>query len=210
VDWKILSSIFLVLAGTIISGYYYPTAPDSFVTRWDGLGQPSGYMRGDVGLFLIPSVMGALVLLFHILPHVDPTKKNTSEIRESFGRFTVIITLFLFLIHLQVISSNMGLAVNPASTMPLLMGALFYFTGDIIGSIKRNWFMGIRTPWTLSSERVWRKTHHLGGMLFKVCGFISVLGVIAPELAVYLMVAPAVISAIYLSIYSYLEYKKGR
>ncbi len=90
------------------------------------------------------------------------------------------------------------------------MAVLFYYCGVMIENAKRNWFVGIRTPWTMSNEEVWDKTHRLGGRLFKVVGAISLLGMIFEEYAMIFIIVPVLFATFYTFLYSYLEYRKIR
>ncbi|MEM2728714.1 MAG: SdpI family protein, partial [Candidatus Bathyarchaeia archaeon] len=85
---------------------------------------------------------------------------------------------------------------------------LFFYIGILCENSRRNWFIGIRTPWTLSSDRVWEKTHRLGGKLFKAAGVIAMLGALIQEHAFILILAPIIFAAAYTIIYSYVEYQK--
>ena len=75
---------------------------------------------------------------------------------------------------------------------------------------KQNWFIGIRTPWTLSSERVWNKTHRIGGRLFKIAGVVAAMGIFSPGFAPFLVIVPVILIAAYTFVYSYLEYQRGK
>ena len=88
------------------------------------------------------------------------------------------------------------------------LAALFYYSGVLIQNARRNWFVGIRTPWTLSSERVWNSTHRIGGKLFKAAGLIALLGLAFPDYAIHLIIGPVLLFTAYLVVYSYLEYRK--
>jgi len=87
-------------------------------------------------------------------------------------------------------------------------GLLFLYLGTILDKLKRNWFIGIRTPWTLSSEKVWEKTHRIGGILFKISGLIILAGMFAPEHLLLFVLIPVFATVVFLIIYSYLEYRK--
>ena len=91
---------------------------------------------------------------------------------------------------------------------PICLGPVFFYTGVLCENAKRNWFIGIRTPWTLSSERVWDKTHKIGGRLFKIAGIVTLLGAFFPKYAVFFILIPTLFVAIYTVIYSYVEYQK--
>jgi uncharacterized membrane protein len=90
------------------------------------------------------------------------------------------------------------------------MGILFYYSGVLIENSKRNWFIGIKTPWTLSSEAVWNETHKIGGKLFKIAGIIAIFGIFFLKYALFFILVPIILSSIYTIIYSYLQYKKQR
>jgi uncharacterized membrane protein len=85
---------------------------------------------------------------------------------------------------------------------------LFYYAGVLMSVAKRNWFVGIRTPWTLSSDRVWQKTHRLGAVLFKLVALISLLGILWPAMTIYLILFPVIITTIIVYIYSYLIFRQ--
>ena len=98
----------------------------------------------------------------------------------------------------------MTLAMVPA------LGILFYFVGIVTEKAKRNWFIGIRTPWTLSSDIVWNKTHKIGGKLFKIAALIAFSGLFFPKYAILLVIVPVILVALYTIVYSYFEYKKQK
>jgi uncharacterized membrane protein len=85
---------------------------------------------------------------------------------------------------------------------------IFYYAGVLVQNAKQNWFIGIRTPWTLSSERVWDRTHKLGGNLFKASALIGLLGLLVQDYAIWLILIPVIVTAIYTVAYSYFEFRK--
>lgn len=94
--------------------------------------------------------------------------------------------------------------------LPPAFGILFFYCGILIKKAKRNWFVGIRTPWTLSNEKVWDRTHQIGGKLFKITGIIAILGMFFPRFSFYFVLIPVILVAIYTVIYSYFEYREER
>ncbi len=90
--------------------------------------------------------------------------------------------LSLCFIHFQVILWNLGIKISPSATLPIGIGILLLYIGILCENAKRNWFIDIRTPWTLSSERVWDKTHKIGGRLFKIAGVIAFVGVFSKDI----------------------------
>jgi uncharacterized membrane protein len=103
---------------------------------------------------------------------------------------------------------NGGIQVSIGLVLPPAFAALYYEIGVLIGQAKPNWFIGIRTPWTLSSPKVWEKTHALGGRLYRIAGLTALLGIFFPDVAVLFILVPALGVSLYLVVYSYREYRK--
>jgi len=114
----------------------------------------------------------------------------------------------LLYIHLLTILWNMGVRFNMAQLLAPAFGILFYYCGILIENARRNWFIGIRTPWTLSSEKVWEKTHKVGGKLFKISGIIAFVGIFLQDYVLFLILVPVISTTIYTIVYSYFEYQK--
>jgi uncharacterized membrane protein len=201
----IIASLLITLALTIA---VYPMVPDTVVSHWNAAGQADGSMPKVWGLGLIPFVMIALVGLFAVLPRIDPYKKNYEKFGNWYEGFILLFILFMLVIQVQIILWSSGYRISPNLTMPLLIGSLFIYIGFLLGHAEQNWFVGIRTPWTLSSETVWKKTHELGGKLFKIAGIISFVGVLAKEYAMWFILVPVLAVAVYTVMYSYFEYQK--
>jgi uncharacterized membrane protein len=89
-------------------------------------------------------------------------------------------------------------------------GVVFYSSGILMESVKKNWFNGIRTPWTLSSDVVWDKTHKLDGRVFKIVGIVTLLGILVENIAILVILARVLVVAVFLIIYLYLPYKEDR
>jgi uncharacterized membrane protein len=96
----------------------------------------------------------------------------------------------------------------PNHIMPVLIGVLFIYIGFLMEHTEPNWFVGIRTPWTLSSETVWKKTHQKGAMLFKLAGAVSFIGILAGIYAWLFILIPAITVAVYTVVYSYMEFRR--
>ena len=205
-----LAIIAVLIITFIITIAMYPTSPDRVVSHWNAAGQPDGYMSKLWGLFLIPLIMIGLVGLFAALPRIDPYKKNYEKFRNYYDGFILLFILFMLAIQIQIILWSTGYQVSPNLTFPFLMGTLFIYIGFLLGHAEQNWFVGIRTPWTLSSETVWKKTHEVGGKLFKLAGVISFIGVFAGEYAFLFILIPVLIVAVFTVAYSYFEYQKER
>ena len=192
----------------IITIAIYPTAPDRVVSHWNTAGQADGYMSTFWGLFLIPLIMVGFVALFAILPRIDPYKKNYEKFRDYYEGFILLFVLLHAGNPGPDYSLEHRVLISPNLTFPFLIGILFIYIGFLLGHAEQNWFVGIRTPWTLSSETVWKKTHEIGGKLFKIAGIISFIGVLAGEYAMWFILVPILAVAVYTVAYSYFEYQK--
>jgi len=200
--------IVLILISFGLGIYLYPQMPDEMASHWNIKGEADGYMSKFWGLFLMPIILLGLFLLFILIPKIDPLKANIAKFRKYFDGFMVLIMVFLFYIYLLSIAWNLGKRFDMSQMMVPALGILFYYCGILVENAKRNWFIGIRTPWTLSSEKVWEKTHKIGGKLFKVTGLIILLGIFFPNYAFYFILVPVLLAAFYTITYSYFEYQK--
>ena len=192
----------------IVSIYSYPQMPEKVASHWNAQGQVNGYMPKFWGLFLAPFILVGLALLFAAIPRIDPLKENIQKFRKYYDGFIILFFIFMLSIHFQIILWNLGIRISPNVIIPISIGILFFYTGVLCENAKRNWFIGIRTPWTLSSERVWEKTHKVGGKLFKIAGVIAFIGVFFQNYALFFILIPAILTAIYTIVYSYIQYQK--
>lgn len=200
----IVLAVVLSFAASI---YFYPAMPEKIASHWNAQGLVDGYMPRFSGVFLMPIISLALALLFMIIPLIDPLRANIEKFRKYYDRFIALILLFLLAVQMQVILWNTGTRISPNMTLPVGLGIIFFYTGVVCENAKRNWFVGIRTPWTLSNDIVWDKTHKIGGKLFKISGIIAIFGFFSQSHALYLSVAPAVFTGVFTIIYSYIEYR---
>lgn len=201
-------AILLVVFSFVLGFYFYPQLPDELASHWNASGQVDGYMPKFFGIFMIPFMLGGLFLLFLIIPKVDPLKANLEKFRKYFDLLILFILFFLFYIYCLLLAWNMGFNFEMNYALLPAMGLLFIFIGFMLEKARRNWFVGIRTPWTLSSDTVWDKTHKKGSKLFKIAGIIAIAGVFFGEHSVFVVIIPVLLFTIYLVVFSYFEYQK--
>jgi uncharacterized membrane protein len=204
---KILALI-IIAVSFAVGVYFYPQLPEKVASHWNASGAVDGYMNKFWGLFLMPILALAVFLLFIFLPKIDPLKENIKKFKGYFDGFILALIIFFFYIYILTIVWNKGIYFDMGRFLIPALGILFFYAGVLIEKSKRNWFMGIKTPWTLSSDQVWDKTNKLGGKLFKISGVIAFLGIFMPSFAMILVLVPIILTAIYLFVYSYVEYKK--
>ncbi|MGD0952163.1 MAG: SdpI family protein [Methanotrichaceae archaeon] len=198
----------LILASFVLGAYLYPIMPERMASHWDASGSVNGYMPKLSGLFLMPIISTVLFLAFLIIPRIDPLKENIAKFRAYFDLFILLLFWFLFYLYLLTILWDLGYRFNIIQLMAPAIGLLIFYAGVLTENAKQNWFIGVRTPWTLSSETVWNKTNRLAGKLFKAAGILAMLGAIFPEHAILFVLVPVVLAGVYPLIYSYQEYQR--
>ncbi len=180
------------------------------VSHWGASGQPDGYMEKLPALALLPALQLGIFLLLTFLPKLLPLKKNFSKFSGQFGWLVFAIVAFFAYVHAITIMWNLGFAFGMMQALSPAFAALFYCIGWIMRQSKRNWMVGIRTPWTLSDDVVWGKTHAIAGKLFKACGGIALLGLAFPDEAIWLIIAPVIASSLFCVAYSYYIFAKKK
>lgn len=200
----------LVLVAFAIGIYFYPQLPEKMATHWDFRGQVDGYTGKDAGLFIMPCVMAGSAVLLYIIPYLDPLKRNIDRFRPYYEGFIVFMCIYMLAIHYHVILWNLGIQISTNVVVPVVTGLLFYYCGILCERAKRNWFIGIRTPWTLSSDRVWARTHRIGGKLFKVAGIAAFAGVAFQKYAIYFVIVPVIAVAVFTTVYSFVIYQQEK
>jgi len=199
----------LIVVAFVVGFIFYPQLPEKVASHWNSAGEPNGFMNRFWGTFLMPIVMVGLFLLYFIIPKIDPLKSNI----ESFRKYYNVLWIFMFAFFLYVFAItivwNLGFEFNFLFAMVPAIAVLWFFLGVFLKKIKRNWFMGIRTPWTMSNDIVWDKTHKLGGTLFEISALISLSALfLKSEMVIFAVIVPAILVAIITVVYSYFEYKK--
>jgi len=202
--------LLIILISFIIGAYSYSFMPESMASHWNIRGEVDGYMPRFWGMFLMPLLSVAMLSIFMIIPKIDPLRKNIEKFRKYFDMFIIMIILFLFYIYSLTLFWNTGLRFSMSQVLVPAFSGLFFYAGVLLENTKRNWFIGIRTPWTISSEKVWNKTNKLGGKMFKITAVVILLGLLFESLAFYLMVIPILVVSFYAVAYSYFEYQKQK
>jgi len=196
-----------IIAGLIltflVSLAAYPQLPDTVVSHWNAAGVPDGSMGKLAGIGLVPVISVALVALLMFLPRVDPLRKNYAAFRNWYYGFILVFVVFMLAVQCQIILWSLGYHISMNLVMPVLIGLLFIYVGFFLERVEPNWFAGIRTPWTLSSAMVWKKTHMLGGKLFKIAGIVSCAGAVFPAFAIWFIRVPALGTALVTVVYSW-------
>jgi len=198
----------LVLLSFMIGSYFYPQMPDKMASHWNAKGEVDGYNSNFWGIFLIPYMLSGLFLLYLLIPRIDPLKQNIEKFRKYYDNFFILFFIYFLAIYLHGIFWNLGIKISPNIILPISCSLLFFYVGILCENSKRNWFVGIRTPWTLSSDAVWGKTHRITAKLFKASALIVFIGAFFREHAVFFILVPVTLTAVFSILYSYFAYQK--
>ena len=143
-----ITIIGLVIVTFVISAYFYTQMPEKMASHWNAQGQVDGYMDKSVGLFIMPVTMAGMALLLNFIIYLDPLRRNIEKFRPYYEGFIVFMCTFFLAIQYHIILWNLGIQLSINIFLPVCIGFLFYFCGILCQHAKRNWFIGIRTPWT--------------------------------------------------------------
>lgn len=203
ISWIVIAFAFL------LSVLFYNQVPDVIDSHWDSQGRVNGTMNRFWGMFLLPSMMVGLTILLSYLPKIDPLNPNFKDFQPYYFGFIIVFNIFMLLVHGYVILWNAKITtLNPSKFVIPITGALLYASGVLVNNARRNWFAGIRTPWTLSSETVWNKTHHFGGYIFKGAGILIFLSVLFPDNTMWIILPVTLGAALIPVLYSYVVYRQ--
>jgi len=204
----IIFSVVLVILSFLIGFYFYPQMPDQVASHWNGAGEVDGYMSKFWGVFLMPMILLGMLLIYYFVPKIDPLKKNIKQFMKYYEMTILAIVGFLFYIYLLTFFWNMGYIFNMTFMLMPAMAVLFYIIGILLKHAKRNWFIGIRTPWTLSDDTVWKKTHEKGSIMFKFFAVMFLISMFFGEYSFWFILVPILAGTLWLFYYSYVEYNK--
>jgi uncharacterized membrane protein len=198
----------LVVLSFAVGVFFYPRLPAMVASHWNGRGQVDGYTTRFWGVFLLPMTLAGIAGLLLAIPGIDPLKANIARFRAQYDTFVLLVVGFLLYLHLLTLLWNLGLSMHFLQMLAPAVAIVFYAIGALMQHTRRNYFIGIRTPWTLSSDEVWDHTHKAAGKWFKWAGLVALGGVLRPDLGEVFILLPVVAAALYSVVYSYLEYQR--
>lgn len=205
--WIILT---LILIAVLSGVWLWDRLPLQMASHWNAADEVDGYTTRFWGVFLMPLVSLVLAVLFWAIPLIDPLRENVARFRGMFNTFIVIVIAFLLYLHFLTLVYNLGVHFRMSRLLLPAMGVLIYFAGELVRQAKRNWFIGIRTPWTLSDDRVWAETHRLGSILFKAAAGVIVVSAFLGEWGIWVVLGSLLIASLVPLVYSYLLFERYR
>ena len=199
--------LLLVVAAFAVALSAYSGLPDPMPSHWNAAGQVNGWLPKFWGAFLIPILMAVMWLIFLVLPRISPKGFEMEPFLRAWGVLKVTVLGLTLLLEVLILRAAKHSGELSASVMFAGLGILFAVIGNLLGKVTRNFFVGIRTPWTLASEEVWNRTHRLAGKLFVVAGLAVVASAFVGGTVWTMLVAIGLASMIPI-VYSYVLYKR--
>lgn len=205
-EWYFFVIIFIpLLVGLIL----YPQLPEKIPTHWNIHGHIDGWSDKSFAVWFFPLLNFAIYLLMIFSPFIDPKKNNYIRFQPAYKFIRFTIHCFFSLIHLISLLYSMGVHLQIGIIVKILVSCLFILLGNNMGKVKHNFFVGIKTPWTLASEEVWSKTHRFAAPLWVIIGTIGIfLSFIQATWANFLLFASYIFMCAIPIIYSYFIFRR--
>jgi uncharacterized membrane protein len=202
-NYYFLIAAAVIVATLVVTALLYSHLPDQIPTHWNFKGEINHYGSRH-SVFMLPGIMAGMLLLFAVLPWLSPKRFEVDAFRSTSLYIMVLAVALFAYLHALLLWAAFSRPLNMPRS---LMGALFFFlilVGNVLGKVKRNFYIGVRTPWTLASEKVWYATHRFAAKACVVAGFLGLLSVIIgtpPAVGISILIAAALASVIYSLVY---------
>ncbi len=177
--------------------------------HWGVRGNVNRYGSRAEAAFLMPLVMIGFWLLLRFLPRIDPRRANYEKFGDTYDLFINSLIALFAVMHMALLATALGWPISMERLVPALVGLEFLVLGNALPRARPNWWFGIRTPWTLSNDRVWVRTHRVAGYLLAAAGIVLLVGAAVPGPWMFALGITAVGAAAFGSfIYSYFAWKQ--
>ena len=202
----IISLVFVATA-FIVAAVLYPSLPEQIPIHWNASGEIDGYMKKPGGVLIMPAMALITYVIMKLIPVISPKGFRTDKFSDVVGVLQVTLVGFMSIVAVLVLLEARGLNVRINEMIIAGTGLLFVIIGNYLGKVRKNFFIGIRTPWTLASDEVWIRTHRIGGKLFMLSGVIIWIGALF-RLPLTWTVSVAVGLVLIPVVYSYFLYRR--
>ncbi len=206
--WRANGLCFLFIGVAIaVAAYLYPDLPDQIPTHWNINGEVDDYTAKPWGVAIMPLAAIFVFVVMRLIPVISPQGFRTDSFMDVVNVFTVVIVGFMSGVAILVLLEANGQDVRINEMIFAGVGLMFVVLGNYMGKVRKNFFIGIRTPWTLASDEVWSRTHRLGGKVFVLIGIFMMLNSLV-RFPVQWLIASIVVVALVPVIYSYVIYRR--
>lgn len=208
-SWEDTLMLLLALVPIGLAASVYGRLPAHMVSHWGIHGEANGYMNKATFLIVNSLLVLGVPLLMKAAQWVDPKRENYQKFSRAYAAIRWMLTAFLSLLFIASLIYNLGYPLHMQRLILLGIALIFMVIGKYMGEIRFNYFIGIRTPWTLADEKVWEKTHRLSGPLWMLLGLISACSAFLPgPIAVWVFFPFVALAVLVPIIYSYILYRK--
>jgi len=206
---KQIPGLLVLAAATAFSLWAYPRLPAEVATHFDINGVADDWSSRLFAAAMVPAVLGLMLVIVTVLPKIDPRRANYSLFNPTYWTIMTTVMVLLLGIHVLMLGSALGWKVNMSRWGFIGIGGMLIVLGNLMTRVRANWFMGSRTPWTLSSDTVWRKTHRFAGVAFVLAGccFIAAAMLTVPW-AQYAAFGATIAAGLSSVLYSYLVWRR--
>jgi uncharacterized membrane protein len=205
---SITISFVLIAIATLVGLVLYAQLPDPMPSHWNAAGEVDGYMSKFWGVWLMPLTTLGFALLLAAVPAIDPLKANIEKFRGLYNTFIIGFVVYMLYVYGLTLAASLGYQFNMTYMLLPVVGLLFIGISFLLEKAKRNFFIGIRTPWTLSSDEVWEKTHKLGAQTFRIGGALVIVSAFLGESGFWLMMIALLVAALVPVVYSYVVFAR--
>ena len=203
---RIWPGLLTISLGTIFGLAVFNQLPQRVPIHWGITGEIDGYADRGFAVVLLPIVALIVLLLLGNIQRLDPIQRNYPAIQPTINRYGLLISLFLMLLHVIILLSAMGMELNMLRLILAGTGALFVLLGNELGRLRPNSLAGIRVPWTLTDEDVWRQSHRVGGRIMVASGLGMMVCVLLLPPNIMVMCVIAIIAAMVVGMFGYSYY----
>lgn len=189
------------------AAFFYPSLPEQIPTHWNIEGQVDGTMSKPWGVIILPLAAIFVFLLMKVIPVISPQGFRTDQSTGVLNVFTVTLVGFMTGVALLVLLEASGRDVHINEMIFGGVGMLFIVMGSYLGKVQKNYFLGIRTPWTLANDEVWNRTHRFSGWVFVLMGLFLFLNAFV-RFPVRWLLGAIIFTALIPVIYSYILYRR--
>jgi uncharacterized membrane protein len=200
-------SLLLIAFSFAFAAIMYPSLPELIPTHWDAAGDADAYTPKPWGAFLLPAIAWLVFVVMKLIPVISPKGFRTDQFMEVVRLFQVVLVAFMAVLTVMTLLYAAGYEIDMSRFLSAALGVLFVILGNYLGKVRKNFFIGIRTPWTLASSEVWARTHRLAAWLFTLAGIATLMSAVYLQ-GLQVAVVSALIAGFVPVIYSFLLYRR--
>jgi uncharacterized membrane protein len=204
--------VLLIMLGVSLFAWVKLPASASIPVHWGLNGQPDRYGSKFEALLIMPIIATLLILLQWAIPKLSPQKANLEDSAKAYNMLWLALSVFLLGMHILTALVSLNVVMDLVTGLTVMMGIMFMIIGNYMGKMRTNYFVGIRTPWTLESKQSWNKTHRLGGKVFVAVGLLTVVSgiLLEPTWTFIVMMGGLLGGSLGLVYYSYYVWKQEK